>query len=930
MIWWLGLVMAVLICLSEKSLSLAVIVGILVLVLKNQNDRLQRLEKTQEENRSVSKDPASFASDQHLFSQSVPYQTTSLPEDDEDLFELGYRPPHQPPHQPAPLRPAPISSFDDTSPEPLTAAPSHATSVKSPWITLLEVDEQSPRVTSSILETVAAWFRGGNTIVRVGVLILFLGVAFLLRLVTEYVVVPIEFRLMGVALGGMVLFGLGWYLREQRRGYALSLQGGGMGVLYLVTFAALRLYGVLPAQLAFGVLVLLVFSTVVLALLQNALPLAVMAFSGGFLAPVLTSTGHGSHIALFSYYLVLNLGIAWIAKHQAWKLLNLVGFGFTFLIGTAWGLRSYEPHLYESTQFFLILHFALYLFICVQYSRHLIEAKDEARLRYVDGMLLFGLPIVAFGLQAAIVKHLPYGVALSSAVLAAIYLSLGGWLYQRMGNTLRFLCEGLLALGLIFFLLITPLALNARWTGAAWAVQGAGMLWIALRQQRQWAAALGLLLQLIAALSFWTVPREEILSLWANEHLLGAMLLGAGACVSAWLLRTHSFSADSELKKQESLLQWVMLMGGVAQVMMGLWMEWVRVDAPSLDMAFRICTLLLSFAVVLEIVCMRLQWHEPGMMSRGLLAGAIPISIAQLILGTRYRFFGECGWFEFLMVMVVGLWLQRRALKSTVNELKFLLGWYVLAQGAWQLYLLVECYVPLSEVLTPLSVVVMPILTGWWLTKRLMQSRWPMKDHTAVLTKGLLLPLLCLLGLWLLKINAEFDGGMGVLPYLPILNPVDLSHVLVLLYALTLYQAGLLESRTWVVLGGLLGFVWLNTMLVRTMYHWAGTPMWYQGALDNILVQTGMTILWALLALIIMFYATQRAVATIARGTWLVGATLLGMTVVKLLLIDLSNVGTLARIVSFIGVGVLMLIIGFVSPIPPSEPPSESATPKQE
>ena len=36
----------------------------------------------------------------------------------------------------------------------------------------------------------------------------------------------------------------------------------------------------------------------------------------------------------------------------------------------------------------------------------------------------------------------------------------------------------------------------------------------------------------------------------------------------------------------------------------------------------------------------------------------------------------------------------------------------------------------------------------------------------------------------------------------------------------------------------------------------------------------------------------------------------------KLLLVDLSGSGTVTRIVSFIGVGVLMLVIGYVAPLP--------------
>ena len=93
-----------------------------------------------------------------------------------------------------------------------------------------------------------SWLLGGNTLVRVGVVILFFGVAFLLKYAYEHTHVPIEVRLTGVATGAIVLLFIGWRLRLTPRGYALALQGGGVGVLYLTVFAAFRLYGLLPPE----------------------------------------------------------------------------------------------------------------------------------------------------------------------------------------------------------------------------------------------------------------------------------------------------------------------------------------------------------------------------------------------------------------------------------------------------------------------------------------------------------------------------------------------------------------------------------------------------------------------------------------------------------------------------------------------------------
>ena len=155
---------------------------------------------------------------------------------------------------------------------------------------------------------------GGNLIVRVGVVVLFFGVAFLLRYAAEHTHLSIEWRLAGVAAGALVLLGLGWRWRERRRGYALALQGGGVGTWYLTAFASLRLYAVLSPAAAFALLAAVAALSAALAILQDSLSFAMLGAIGGYLAPVLTADPRGNHVALFSYFALLDLavvGIAW-------------------------------------------------------------------------------------------------------------------------------------------------------------------------------------------------------------------------------------------------------------------------------------------------------------------------------------------------------------------------------------------------------------------------------------------------------------------------------------------------------------------------------------------------------------------------------------------------------------------------------------------
>ena len=84
--------------------------------------------------------------------------------------------------------------------------------------------------------------------------------------------------------------------------------------------------------------------------------------------------------------------------------------------------------------------------------------------------------------------------------------------------------------------------------------------------------------------------------------------------------------------------------------------------------------------------------------------------------------------------------------------------------------------------------------------------------------------------------------------------------------------------------------------------------------LESTLVQASLSIFWAILAFVTMLLGASRH----KRMTWLVGASLLGVVVAKLFLVDLSRIGSIERIVSFVGVGVLMLVVGYYSPMPPA------------
>jgi uncharacterized membrane protein len=112
-------------------------------------------------------------------------------------------------------------------------------------------------------------------------------------------------------------------------------------------------------------------------------------------------------------------------------------------------------------------------------------------------------------------------------------------------------------------------------------------------------------------------------------------------------------------------------------------------------------------------------------------------------------------------------------------------------------------------------------------------------------------------------------------------------------------------------------FIWANGVLLRTLHQWGGVPFSLESFAASTLTQTSLSIFWAILSLTTMLVAARKSI----RVLWLAGATLLAVVVAKLFLVDLARIGSVERIVSFVGVGLLMLIVGYLSPLPPAAEP---------
>ena len=236
-------------------------------------------------------------------------------------------------------------------------------------------------------------FMGVKLFAWIGGLALFIGVALFLKYSFERDLIPPEIRAaLGFLTGiGMVIGGL----TLSQKKYAVTAQtlcATGIVILYAVTFACRAVYhfaffGPIPT---FVLMVLLTATAFLLAVRLNALVVAVLGMLGGFLTPVLLSTGHDNPLGLFGYIVLLDAGLIAVALHRRWNFLTLMAAVGTVLMQLGWSEKFFEPaKIHTALNIFLTFNL---LFLAAFYF-----ARRLQRLNHWFSASALLLPLVTFG-----------------------------------------------------------------------------------------------------------------------------------------------------------------------------------------------------------------------------------------------------------------------------------------------------------------------------------------------------------------------------------------------------------------------------------------------------------------------------------------------------------------------------------------------------
>jgi uncharacterized membrane protein len=318
---------------------------------------------------------------------------------------------------------------------------------------------------------------GSHWLNRIGIAAVLIGVSYFLKLAFDSNWIGPTGRIaIGLIAGIAVVL---WSERFRSRGYRVfsySLKAVGIGVLYLSLWASFQVYHLMPSGVVFVCMLIVTAATSAMALTQDAEVLAVFALTGGFSTPLLLSTGENREIALFSYVVLLDLGILALVTFKPWRRLLLLGFVGTLLLYVGW-----YSEFYDRSQIALTLFFASFFFLIFAIAP-LLMLRQERGAGTMPLILAF-VNAATYFLQAyAMIMEISHiEMAWFSLALAAVYLALNRLRPKSdsAGEHNLQLMHLALAVGLVTVAI--PIRLESHWITIGWFVEAAALLWVGER-----------------------------------------------------------------------------------------------------------------------------------------------------------------------------------------------------------------------------------------------------------------------------------------------------------------------------------------------------------------------------------------------------------------------------------------------------------------
>jgi len=418
---------------------------------------------------------------------------------------------------------------------------------------------------------------GTRWVLIAGIITVIFAVGFFLKYAYDTNLIGPLGRVVIAAVGGLVALAVGEVTR--RRGYGIVAKGVtalGFAILYAAVFSAYRFYGLIGPTPAFVLAIFITAAAMLYAVSLNENVVAFLSLLGGFLTPVIVSTGENLPIPLFGYVLILGVGAMLCAYYRKWRAVNFLAFVGTFLLYIGWFEKFYRPAVRTAEGMpeqmpvalaWLGIFFVAYLVLPMLYELvRKVKAQEEDVL-----LVLANAAVVFFYLWNILFAKYRTELAFCALGLCAAHLVMMTVVIKRCKEDLR-LRLALLVIGLFFLTIAVPLYLKMYAIAMAWAIEGVILAVIGLKYRSIWTQVGGAVALL---LSFGQLLRELPMHTGAFTLVFNPAF-GTWCFVAGVLLVCHIiYRRTSELAQElRGLIAQVLYAATMLLLMAALAMEW--------------------------------------------------------------------------------------------------------------------------------------------------------------------------------------------------------------------------------------------------------------------------------------------------------------------------------------------------------------------
>jgi uncharacterized membrane protein len=423
--------------------------------------------------------------------------------------------PTTPPSPPATPEPPPPRLSMPQIPKPREASPPQVKIFAAP-----PLHSSQPKSSSSLdLETLI----GGRWFNRIGIVAIIGAVSYFLKYAFDNNWIGPSGRVaIGMLLGAAMLPWSHWLLQRGYSYFSEGIAGLGAAVMYLSIWAGCQFYKLYGQDVGFSAMIVITAGLAAVALGRNSQRIAVLSLIGGFLTPLLVSTGKDAQVVLFTYL----VGLLLIEFRRDWRTLTPVSFVFSQIYFWGWYSEFYRPAKLERTLIFATLFLILYAALPVLRAVRFVALKELDSLEILANSALYFA-----ALYALLWPQDRWPLTLLVLALSAAHLVVARLLPPpKSGESplARLLFAGL---ALTFATLAIPIRLDGKWITMAFSVEGAILIWTGLRSRAAFLRGAGFLLLALGAIRLLIFPLPAPVFLFNERFVAYSILVACFAAV---------------------------------------------------------------------------------------------------------------------------------------------------------------------------------------------------------------------------------------------------------------------------------------------------------------------------------------------------------------------------------------------------------------